>query len=430
MIFSRSFQSFWILMALAGASSAPCWASNRTESQKLSSDSPTVASSFGYAVAVSGDTAIIGAPDESSVGATYIFHRSTPENWEQVARLTAPIPTFSEAFGLSVAVDGDSALVGSRANLSFRGKVYAFERDSFGQWIAVGTLPVTGHENGDFFGVDVSISGDFAVVGANHDDDRGSDAGAAYFFHRNEFGQWTQTSKVVGSDIRSNDFFGESVSVSGSMAIIGGFGNEAAYVFQRSLNGQWHEVAKLKGNDTTSGDWFGHDVSIDGATVVVGANRADSRSGAAYIFRQDANGDWIQLNKVVAPNAPGFFEFGESVAVSGDRVIVGAVSDDAFAGSAYLFGDDGAGDWRALSKLKASDAANADLFSRVAIDGKTAIVGAWGADHHGFEDSGAAYLFENVPEPATGTLVTTGLIAAIILARRRVRAECIAARSK
>jgi hypothetical protein len=283
-----------------------------------------------------------------------------------------------------------------------------------GQWVNMGrlTLPV-GFEPvaGEFFGVDVDLDGDLAIVGANHDTDRGSDAGAAYFFQRDSVGPWTFNSKVMGSDTNSFDFFGESVSISDNTAVIGSFGSASAYVFQRDMVGAWNQATKLQAFDTPNGDWFGIDVAIDDSTIVAGASHDNSSFGSIYVFEQDNLGTWNSAGKLVAPGPQTFLELGGSVAISDGLVIGGAVNDQNLAGSAHVFGR-GPGGWQHLHKLKASDDDAEDLFSKVSLDGRVAIVGAWRDDHSARFDAGAAYVFASVPEPTT---IILGPIAAMLL---------------
>jgi FG-GAP repeat/PEP-CTERM motif len=293
--------------------------------------------------------------------------------------------------------------------VNFTGAAYVFQRDVLGQWSQLEKLTASVPGRGDYFGVSVSVSGDTAVIGANHDPDRGIDAGAAYFFQRNTSGHWEEIDKVFGSDTGLFDYFGESVSLSGDTALIGGFGNESAYVLQRDLSGQWSEAAKLTAADGGTSDRFGIDVSIDENTAVIGANYKNSQSGAAYIFREDEFGDWVQIDKLVASDPAILDRFGGDVSISGNTVVVGAVGDEAQSGSAYVFQEDGFGNWKQAIKLRASDAADTDLFSKVAIHGDTVFTGAWRADHGSFLDAGAAYVYELIPEPTSILLGLFGI---------------------
>ena len=163
-------------------------------------------------------------------------------------------------------------------------------------------------EGGDSFGQSVSIDGNFAVVGAYQDNDRGGQAGAAYIFKRTG-GIWTEVYKLTASDGDERDRFGASVAISGDYIVIGAIQDEnaiigpgagSAYVFERN-GGVWNEVAKLIASDAAPGASFGGTVAIDGNYIIIGshANKSVSNfsSGAAYIFERNA-GVWTEVEKL------------------------------------------------------------------------------------------------------------------------------------
>ena len=262
----------------------------------------------------------------------------------------------------------------------------------------------------DRFGESVSISGDVAIVGARNDDDSGDNSGSAYVFRR-VAGSWIEEAKLTASDGAGGDFFGESVSISGDVAIVGAHNDRdiftssgSAYVF-RLVAGSWIEEAKLTASDGAIFDQFGKSVSISGDVAIVGARAAPAvnngpRTGSAYVFRFDGI-SWIEETKLTASDAAEADTFGgtlESVSISGDVAIVGANNDDdsgTSSGSAYVFRLV-AGSWTEESKLTASDAAEGDLFGlSVSISGDVAIVGASFDDDSG-PNSGSAYVFRLV----------------------------------
>jgi hypothetical protein len=267
---------------------------------------------------------------------------------------------------------------------------------------------------GDRFGVSVSISGDLALVGANYDDDGGSDSGAAYIFARDQGGvdNWGQVKKLIAGDAAAGDFFGVSVSISGDLAVVGanydddgGSSSGSAYIFARNQGGtdNWGQVAKLIADDSAANEEFGYSVSISGGLALVGAWGDDDGSsdlGAAYIFAQDQGGadNWGQVAKLTAGDAAAGDYFGVSVSISGDLAVVGAHGDDdggGNSGSAYIFARDqgGTDNWGQVRKITAGDAAAGDFFGvSVSISGDLAVVGAYG-DGDGGGYSGSAYSF-------------------------------------
>ncbi len=255
----------------------------------------------------------------------------------------------------------------------------------------------------DSFGFSVALDGDFMAVGAPDDDEFGENAGAVHVY-RFDGAEWNEHSTLRGVDTVVGDFFGVSVSMSGDRIAVGAFGDDdfgsrsgSAYVFEFDGAG-WGQAAKLNAMDAGSTDFFGWGVSISGDRVIVGADREDengSNSGAAYIFGFTGT-DWVQDAKLMASDGVDFGEFGMSVSISGDCVVVGASGDPVngvASGSSYVFRFDGSG-WVEESKLVPADGAAADFFGEaVSVDGDRAIVGARWDDDHG-SNSGSAYVFE------------------------------------
>ena len=255
---------------------------------------------------------------------------------------------------------------------------------------------------GDAFGVSVAISGDTAVAGALFDDDRGTNSGSAYVFIRSGT-TWTQQAKLTPNDGSAGAQFGISVAISGDTVVVGassdstGASNSgSAYVFIRSGT-TWTLEAKLSAADAASGDSFGWSVDIDGDTAIVGARLDDaggSNSGSAYVFVR-AGAIWTQQAMLTAADGAANDWFGVSVAISGDTAVAGAQFDDdggSNTGSAYVFLRSGTV-WSQQAKLTAGDAATADLFGHHAdIQGDTLLAGAPFTDEGG-SNAGSAYVF-------------------------------------
>ena len=262
-------------------------------------------------------------------------------------------------------------------------------------------LPSDGYSS-DNFGYSVSLSGDYAIVGAYGDDDNGSSSGSAYIFQFSG-SDWTEQDKLTPADGYSGDYFGWSVAISDDYAIVGarygddnGSGSGSAYIFLRS-GSEWTEQAKLLPADGYSSDYFGSSVAISGDYAIVGAYRDDdngNNSGSAYIFQRSGS-VWIEQTKLTPSDGYSSDYFGYSVAISGDYAIVGAYRDDdngTDSGSAYIFQRSGT-DWTEQAKLLPSDGYSSDNFGwSVAISGDYSIVGAYFDDDNG-NNSGSAYIF-------------------------------------
>lgn len=387
-----------------------------TEQAKVVASDGASGDELGSSVAISGDIAICGAPFENEIddgaGAAYIYSRDEggSGNWGEVIKLLASNGGHNDRFGTSVAIEGDTAVVGCAS----RRIVYVFYKDEGGTdaWGEVATLTPFGGAGGDDFGSPVAISGDTIVVGAVHDNDKGTHAGAAYVFGRDEGGSdnWGEVDKLVADDGFSLDNFGAAVAVSGDTVIIGanledqgaGLGSDlgSAYIFVDDSG--WTQVAKIVASDGDDDDSFGSSVSIDGDTAGVGAPGDDddgSGSGSAYVFYRDQGGadNWGQVAKLTAMDAAAGDSFGSAVSVSLNNIVVGAHGDDdngSGSGSAYVFSrDKGSTDgWGQTGKLVASDGGTDDAFARsVAIDANTIIAGAPGDDDVA-SGAGAAYI--------------------------------------
>ncbi len=380
---------------------------------------------FGYAVAISEDTIIVGAPhedsngtgvntgdqsnnDEASSGAVYVFTRSAGE-WAQQAYIKASNSEFNDRFGKSVAIDGDTLVTG------------AYLEDSAS-----------------------------TIVGGNQTDNSAEQSGAAYVFTRTG-GIWSQSAYLKASNSGPTDYFGYAVAISADTIVVGAHNEDsnatqvngdqdndltsfsgAAYVFIRSA-GSWSQQAYLKAPNTGFSDRFGFSVAISGDTVAVGAyledsadtgvngtgtSNAASSSGAAYTFTRAAD-SWSQDAYFKASNTSNTDLFGFSVSISGDLLLVGSRLEDSDAvgingdgdnsladgsGAAYSFIRE-AGEWLPSAYIKASNTGAGDKFGlAVAVNGNTMLIGASEEDSNatgvnGDENndllnlSGAAYIF-------------------------------------
>src|SRR6266498_72825 len=286
---------------------------------------------------LSGDRVKIEVMDETAV-----YPVTIDPTLSQEAKLTARDAASGDIFGFSVAVTGDTVVVGASGDNMLAGSAYVFVRSGTG-WSQQAKLTASDAASGDRFGDAVGISGNTVVVGAS---DAASDAGSAYVFVRSGT-SWSQQAMLTASDAAVFDLFGRALAVSGDTAVVGAISDDtdagpdagSAYVFVRSGTG-WSQQAKLTASDAASGDRFGDAVGISGDTAVVGAQFGDTIAGSAYVFVRSGT-SWSQQAKLTASDAAAFDFFGAAVAISGDTVVVGALADDtdagSNAGSAYVF---------------------------------------------------------------------------------------------
>lgn len=394
-----------------------------TEAQKLTASDGVAGDLFGRSVAISGNTLVVGSfwDDVSgnvNQGSVYVFEQYGNQ-WVAQAKLTASdgrsglgAALGGPLFGVSVALSGNTLVVGSitddiAGNVD-QGSAYVFERIG-GQWVEQAKLTASDGAGGDFFGFSVALSGHNIVVGAWSDDVSGkTDQGSAYVFERNG-NQWVEQAKLTASDGAAADNFGFGVAVNGATIVIGAPGADigpnanrgAAYIFERQAN-KWLERGKLTASDGAAGDNFGNSVALGASALVVGAPLDDIGTnldeGSAYIFQRHEN-SWVEQARLTPSDGAAGDRFSNlALAVSGDKVLVGAAGDDIGSnlnqGSAYVFRRQG-NLWLEHVKLTASDGAAGDNFGfSVALSGNTAVAGANLDDISTNVDQGSAYVFD------------------------------------
>ncbi len=325
----------------------------------------------------------------------------------ETAIMVADDGDVADNYGWSVAIEGTTAVVGSLnddAVGSDSGSVYILSYDG-NRWDQTQKLVATGIGSFDGFGDSVAISGDTIVIGSPGDDDAGSGAGAAYVF-TNIAGVWTQTTKLVPPTLAGGDNCASEVDIDQDTIILSamltdsnGSNSGAAYIYRR-IAGTWTYMTQLVPNDNAEFDRFGMDVAVSGSRVLISAPSDDdnggSSTGSAYIFERDGE-TWSQTHKLTASDADPDDQFGERLDLSNTTALIGSRYDNAplgNSGSAYIFEFDGS-DWIEQPKLTAPDASSSDYFGQdVAIHNNRAIIGAWGQnDPFGFFNAGAAYAY-------------------------------------
>jgi hypothetical protein len=398
-----------------------------TLQQKLMAADGTANERFGDAVALSGDTLVVGVPFDNigwnqSQGSVYIFTRSGG-TWTQSQILTAYDGESGDFFGSAVAVSGDTMAVGAYADdispNANQGSVYVFTR-SGATWTIQQKLFANDGAAEDYFGRSVAISGDTVVAGAYGDDfDQITFQGSAYVFTRSG-SAWTQQQKLTAFDGAKDDAFGAAVALDGDTAVVGSQGGDgavadqgAAYVFKRS-GSVWTSQQKLLANDGAQYDSFGISVAISGDTVAAGASNdkvgLNVNQGSAYVFKRTGS-KWKQQQKLTAFDGASGDLFGHAVALYGDIVVAGATKDNVGAnstqGSAYVFARSGS-TWMSQQKLTAFDGAADDRFgSALALSKDTVAVGVGRDDINPNLDQGSVYVFaltDTAPSCSTLTI--------------------------
>lgn len=410
---------------------------------------------FGKSIAISGDYAVVGAPGEkedansvnplNSAGAAYVFKINAQNKWVLQQKIVATDRAANNRFGISVAISGEHIIIGSPYDekdvsggdpKSAAGSAYLFKRvgESWGQVQKI--VPADRLESQNF-GASVGIDGNYLVVGADNAnvDDQGNGTeyfvGVAYVFKLSG-NSWVQQQKLISSTRYEFGYFGRSVAISGNYIIASspssreddgaGFylnGAGSAFIFERDeVADTWTEQQKITPQYHTDGDQFGSAVSIDGQYAAIGAKQHGfdatnanelASSGAAYIFKLD-NGTWIEQQKLISSDRRVGDNFGVSIAISGNSLVVGAEQqkfDSASAntltsaGASYIFEIDG-NSWIQKQKLSPTDRAANDRFGNaVALNGNRILIAAVTEDEdeqglNTFTDAGSVYSFAQI----------------------------------
>ena len=308
----------------------------KTELHKLTASDAGNDNYFGHSVAISGNYAIVGSPyddDPTHSGSAYIFDVTTGT---ELRKLTASDAVASDQFGNSVAIDGHYAIVAAKYNdtsgtTDNRGAAYIFN-------VVTGTelhkITASDAEQSDYFGSSVAISGNYAIVSSPGNDDVGASSGSAYIFN---ITTGNEVHKLTASDAAASANFGVSVNIDGNYAIIGARGDNnkgCVYIFNVTSG---TELRKITASDAMTNNYFGDSVAIDGNYAIVGAF-GNGVGGSAYIFNIQ-NG--TQIKKITASDTAATDYFGYSVAISSNYAIVTAYLNDDNgnnSGSAYIFG--------------------------------------------------------------------------------------------
>ncbi len=361
---------------------------------------------------------------------SYIIHS---QEYTQVLKALAEVRQSLAYFGYSVDISGNYAIVGAPYETSMSGVAYIFERNENGSWALTETLTADDGNANDFFGMSVSISGQFAVVGAQYEDeDEGGvntrdDAGSVYVFRRNASAEWNQVEKIVASDRGEYDNFGNSVSICNDYLIIGAYNEDhdeyglngltnsgSVYIYERTPSGTFVENHKIVAPDRILSASFGKSVDVSGQFLIVGAPFDDNdesggnslnSAGSVYIYkRNNTTNLWEFEQKIVPSDRDEGDFFGYSVSMDDDQILVGAKNEDentsgvntlTESGSAYFYTRTPVGIWGQEIKIVSSDRSENSYFGNsVCLSGNKAIIGANEESAGLMLEYGAAYIFE------------------------------------
>lgn len=374
-----------------------------TERAKLSIGANVIR--FGWAVGLSGNTAVgsgfwyrpANLAPVPYTGSAAVFTGSG-SSWSLQQRLGSGSGTMEKGFGVSAAVDGDTALVGAYWDQDpIHGrvdcKVHSFIRGST-VWSTQGYLDAGDNKYGTHFGSALALEDDVAVIGMSSETTpRGFEAGAAYVMVRNA-GVWSRVAIVSASDGKRLDRFGSAAAIEGDTILIGASFAEVpeppelghlrpgrVYVFKK-LAGVWTEQARIEHPQPQHHDFFGASLDLDGDTAVIGAwwngELMSSHSGCVYVFTRSGS-TWMLQTKLVSAVRETNNWFGESLALEGDHLVIGAAG----AGKAEVF-HRSSGVWLRQPSFTAAQApAGMSYGSEVALEGNTALIAGIHANANG-----------------------------------------------
>lgn len=407
-----------------------CTAANRNWTQQagLVSIDGSPGDQLGFSVAISGETAVVGVPQDDfgsnfDQGSAYVFLR-IGTTWVQQQKLTAADGAMNDQFGFSVAISGETIVVGAHLDdtvaTSDHGSAYVFVRTG-GTWSQQQKLTASSPASGDRFGAAVGISEDTLVVGAVQDDvGANPDQGSASVFTRTG-SVWSLQQQLTATGGAASDLFGASVAIEYNTLVVGAPFDDASsandgsvLVFVRSGT-TWSQQQQLTAPDAADGDGFGSAVALNRETIVVGAPGDDSPAnadqGSAYVFVRTV-ATWSHQQKLIAVDGAASDGFGYSVGLSGEIITIGArLDDEAFAdqGSAYVFERAGT-IWSQDQKLVLPDGSDTDRFgTSVATQDGTILVGCPLDELGGTFNVGSVRVFvRDCPQCSSPTGTVTG----------------------
>lgn len=353
---------------------------------------------------------------ESTNGTFFSMQESVNTSVKEIVDVRPEDISTTDYFGSSVAVDGTFIAVGSRyhdldENTTNTGAVYLYKEDSNGTYEQVQKLVASDASAHDLFGWSIDMKGAYIVIGAQGDDDMGSGAGAVYVFKNDGDGTFFELSKLTAANLSAEDAFGYAVSIDSDHILVGAYGDDeqgtrsgAAYLFKNDGNDNFDELVKFTASDGGDEDWFGFSVAIDGDRAVVGAvmDRSNEAglfqgniTGSAYLFKDNGDNTFTETKKLFAEDTTQGY-FGNSVAIEGNTIAIG----DSVDGSVYLYHYDDS-ETRQVAKLMPSDGFADDFFGySVDLEGAYVVVGAkvnsaadYGDDRNRI--AGSTYIFKN-----------------------------------
>jgi len=406
------------------------------KSQKIFASDRDVNDNFGQHVQIFHDFAFVSAPTEgdeieagrSTTGAVYVFKIDSNGYWIEVQKLVGSGLGYLDNFGSGIERSGNTLIIGAHSHeingIKYAGAAYIFELDSSGHWVETQKLMASDKSKRAHFGIDVSISGDYVIIGsyAQKLDEKGKnplrEAGAAYIFKRDFSGYWLEQKKIVSPYREENGRFGLTVFMSGNYLAVGAVFEKKApcnlhdieragilYMYELDNQGHWNYVQRVSHSDREKNDSFGTELIISNddmfVTSVYKEMEGKKTVGAVYYFQRGKNGLWCEKQKITPFEPQENDYFGHSIAIHNDILLIGGGWWNKI-GTGYLFKKNECGLWQPFHTIRANSTEasldDSDHFGGyVSLSKNHALIGACD-DHHApgqqdLYDAGSAFIF-------------------------------------
>ena len=380
----------------------------------LPNPSPATGDNFGYSVAISGSRIVVGARFDdtgtSDAGSAYLYELNGSAPTVPVLTFNNPSPAVGDSFGRAVAISGTRVVIGAMfddTGAADAGSAYVYDLSGGPPTVPVFTLNNPGPAAGDNFGRSVSISGTRVVVGADSDDTGATNAGTAYVYNISSGTPTVPAVTLNNPSPAAEDHFGDSVSISGTLVVVSAWGDDtgatdagSAYVYNLSSGTPAVPTVTLNNPSPAAQDYFGGSVSISGTRVVVGDDGDDTGAtdaGSAFVYELASGTPAVPVLTLNNPNPAAQDYFGLTVSISGSRIVVGSPLDNTAAsdaGSAYLYVLAGGTPTVPVATLNNLALLAGDLFGHsVAVSGNLMVVGAY-ADDSEATDAGKVHVYD------------------------------------
>ncbi len=391
--------SFFVFLISFAFSSAEAQTNRSAETESIMG--------FARAVEVADGSVFIGEPaNPHQPGMVYIYRRADG-NWSQQNKLSASDGKVGDSFGTSLSTDGDRMLIGAPDQADGRGAAYIFSQAGEDPWSETSRIALADTNAEVGLGASVALNGDLAFIGAPNE---GDGTGAVYIFRQAERGSWKQQARLANPDTSKGLSFGSALSVDGSRLLVGAPQQEggAVYAYVSNEKGAWIKEATLTNDQVDQDGEFGSTIALSGNRALIGAPDQAGSSGAVFVFQRNAdNKRWNASGRLVAYDSEPRYQFGSALEFAGSDAWVGAPNSDDGMGALYHFKwDSNSNSWSGVTKVSGPDRKQGDQFAgSVAVGDNIAVAGLVGADY----GAGTAAILERDRKTGSWSVQTTVL---------------------